>query len=150
MYCEKCGAEILDESKGCEKCGKNIDQQKKKDYAWILVLLFIVGMLAFFIWAILTNPYSPIALKPNIQVDDTSGSQGIGYSDVSFQIYNSGNLKASNVYAKIDIVTADSEKVIASKTIFIGSLNPGDSRSMKTRVEHTNSNNLKFRVIPQY
>lgn len=54
MYCQKCGAEILDESKGCEKCGNKIEHRQRGS-GETFTYLVIIGLICLFIWALLST-----------------------------------------------------------------------------------------------
>jgi hypothetical protein len=150
MYCPECGTEIKDQSIGCDKCGKKFEKPKRKDYGYLIVFLIIVGFSFFSIWAFLINPSSPIASKPQVHVDEISRGYAFGQSAIMFHIYNSGNGVANNVFAQIYVINGDSGTTIASKRIFVGNLNPGDSKQMGTTITHANYQNIKIRIVPQY
>jgi len=154
MYCPECGIEIKDQSIGCEKCGKKVQKPKRKDYGYFIVFLIIVGFFLLFILAILIypsiSPSLPIAQKPEVHVDEITAGYAFGESAVMFHIYNSGKGAASNVFTQIDVINGDSGKIIASKRIFVGNLNSGDSKQMGTAIAHPYYKNIKFRIVPQY
>lgn len=157
MFCQKCGAENKDTAKFCQDCrlrfsndeNHKIGSQKKG--TWI-VFGFCALILLLFIWSLLTSGMFNLSIfgKPSIHIDEAHGISLFGSATIKFNIYNSGNAAANNVYALVNVIDPDTGKTLHSKRIFIGNLNPGESKSITTSLPDDIPATMKFTVIPQY
>lgn len=153
MFCPQCGLQNKDEAKFCQECGTRIVPEKKppvssKTDTSIGIIIILVMVLAF-IWSIsmMGVIHIPFFGKPSVHVADTEGVSFLGTAKIKFQIYNSGDGTANNVYANVQIINPDNLAVLQSKKVFVGNLAPGESKTMTTTISGNVPTDSKFRVI---
>ena len=116
-----------------------------------VVLLAVIGIgLLYSLSAIGLIHNIPFFGKPDINVDEIKGTTGFTGTKISFQIYNSGDAPARNVAVTITIYSGERTNPVESKHVFIGSLQPGESRRVTTDMETTGIKDAQFQIIPSY
>ena len=123
------------------------DQQGKVSFiilVAVLGLIFLIG-LSWIGWI-----HLPFFGKPDINIDEIKGNSGFSGSVISFQIYNSGDAPARNVAVTITIYSGERTNPVESKHVFIGSLQPGESRHITTEMKTTGIKDGQFQIIPSY
>ncbi len=150
MICPKCGIENPSDNKFCKDCGIPLTSapqtpHKKVNKLDKIIAIFIIiaafGALLF----IFTGGY-PLG-KPSVHIDDIQGTPNLLLSSfqIKFHIYNSGNGKAEKIYAGIGLEDAATGKTINSKSVYVGNLNPGESRIVTGTIPYSgNYQNLKY------
>ena len=156
MFCPKCGMDNPESNAFCGKCGIKLQQNisknspKKESRVWIaLVILAVVstGLVSLFLLTQIFAIHAPFVGKPSVHIDDQSGAQGFAGTKITFRIYNSGDSTAQNVAAAITIYSPDGLIALESKQIYVGNLNPGDSKQLTVDML-TTGNNLTYRIVP--
>jgi hypothetical protein len=111
-----------------------------------LTLLLILA--AILIGLVSISPFSYYIFgKSDVHVDDINGVQGFTGTTITFQIYNSGNAASENTRVTVEMYPEEGQ-ILESKTIYVGKLNPGQSKQMTTKMESSNVNNGTIRIIP--
>ncbi len=156
MYCPECGTENKDIATFCLECGAKIKPKPKKKNAAIFAFLAVV-VIIFLTWAFLSSAlFAPMSSaspfgRSQVHVDELTGTQGLQSATIKFNIYNTGDTAAKNVYAKIDLSMDDFKTIFTSKSLFVGTINPGESRPITTEIPLAyTTQKFQFRVIPQY
>jgi len=116
---------------------------------------YLVGFLCLFIFflifaAIVGLPITskhpaPNPFSPSLHVGDRTGTNWFGSLKIQFQAYNSGNAPAKNVEATINVIGSEGE-LLTSKTIFVGNLDPGESKSFTTSIYGSYPENSKYTI----
>jgi hypothetical protein len=157
MFCPKCGNENPDTNQFCGKCGTTLPSQasslqtppplKNKGMGYVWVLIIIILLIA--IWCMLISPYNPTQLKysSDLHIGEATGINGFNSLTIKFQIYNSGNAKATNVQATVKILDVNN-KILASKGVYVGNIDPGDSKTITTSIQGTFPQSSKYQIIP--
>jgi hypothetical protein len=81
------------------------------------------------------------------QDSDWSFARGCTWT-ATYQLSNSGTVPAGPVQVNIELVNADSGAVRDSRTIFVGSLEPGESRTVAAELDGECSEDYTVRAIP--
>jgi len=145
MNCKKCGHQEDNNGKFCHQCGAVLKNDKKIPiFNLIILIIFLMGLLALVLISTGT-----IFGKPHLNIGDSTGTNWFGQLKIQFQIYNSGDAPAKNVYADIQIIDKDQITIIKSKSIFVGNLQPGESKTITTTIEGTIPQDSLFRIIPR-
>jgi len=157
MFCPDCGKENTDNKYFCGNCGtclvrsptnKPVPLKSKNNN-------FIIGLIVFIILgAIFYNPImgylnTNYLGKPSLHIGEFNAVPDFWSGEIQFkfQVYNSGNGAAKNVYATIGIEDAISGKSLTSKQVYVGNLNPGESKDITAGLPSpTNLTNIKYSV----
>ena len=121
----------------------------KKDSNLGNIAIFVIVLLIIFMFGakfILFGNSLPMG-RPNIGIDDINGVEGWTGTTITFRIYNSGNAAAENVRTTVEIYPEEGP-VLESKSIYIGKINPGESKQMSTKMESSDIKNGSVRIIP--
>ncbi|HDQ07303.1 MAG TPA: hypothetical protein ENN44_00735 [Methanoculleus sp.] len=118
-----------------------------------LITLIAISLLLVFVSGCTSsgNPFNNYIPKPNLesnlltQEGDWSLSQGYFWT-AEFQIYNSGDATAKNVYATVQLVKPNNA-IRDSKRIYVGNLNPGDSTVIYVELDCDYDDDTKYSVI---
>lgn len=157
MFCPQCGLENKSDAKFCQECGARIKPAPKqltspKNGKWVNIIIISIIALAFlwYILILLGGAHIPGFGKPEIHIGDKQGIIILGTINIQFQIYNSGDASANNVYAIVQVINPDSGKILSSKKVFVGNLAPGESKSITSSIKGDFPSSSKFTIIPQY
>ncbi len=161
--CPKCGTENPNDNKFCGKCGKDISPVTKSkkingskrnkyliSYAIVILVIVSIGLIASnYLPSLFPSSLFPFG-KPSVHVDDIKGTIKFTSTQISFRIYNSGDAIARNVAVTISVSTDGIPNDVQTKHLYIGNIEPGESKQITTEVESTNIKNKSFQIIPSY
>ncbi|KQC14285.1 MAG: hypothetical protein APR63_05840 [Desulfuromonas sp. SDB] len=94
------------------------------------------------------NTYLP---KPNLQYNlltqegEWSLTKGC-YWTAEFQVYNSGDAAAKNVYAHVQLIKDGNEAIRDSQNIYVGNLNPGESSTICVELDRDCDEKVSYKV----
>jgi len=157
MFCPKCGKEKPDDKQFCGECGTSLVRSptneqvppKSKNNNFIIGLIVFIILGAIFYNPIMGYLNTNYLGKPSLHIGELNAVPDFMSGDLQFkfQVYNSGNGVAKNVYATIGIEDAISGKSLTSKQVYIGNLNPGEIKDITARLPYTGSyTNMKYTV----
>ena len=115
----------------------------------ILISLFLVFVSGCTSSGSSFNYYLP---QPNLEYNlltqegDWSLSNGLFWT-AEFQIYNTGDATAKNVYATVQLVKDNSNAIRDSTLIYVGNLNPGDSSVIYVELDRDYDEDVSYKVI---
>ena len=67
---------------------------------------------------------------------------------VTVQVYNPGNSTAGNVQVYLELVDASSGAVRDTRTVYVGSLSPGESKTVVAELDGDCVNEYNLRAVP--
>ena len=70
--------------------------------------------------------------------------------EATFQVSNTGDTGARNVELYVELVNAGNGSVRDAKKIFIGTLNPGESRSVRMDLDGECTEDYTVRAVPSF
>jgi hypothetical protein len=157
MFCPDCGKENDSSKSFCTKCGAALirnpanktEPSKPTNHTFFIgLIIFIVLCLIFYnpIMGYLNTNYLG---KPSLHLGEFDTVPNFLSGDVQykFQVYNSGNGAAKNVYATIGVTDTKSGESLASKQVFVGNLDPGESKIITATLPYSsNYAGAKFTV----
>lgn len=123
-----------------------LNKKESRGYLGFLLCVLIIFVSTGLWFLYVTNGPSLLG-KPSLGIDDINSVQGFTGTTITFRIYNSGNAASENTKVTIEIYPEEGQ-ILESKTIYIGKLNPGESKQMTTKMESANIKNGSVRIIP--
>jgi predicted nucleic acid-binding Zn ribbon protein len=151
MFCPECGKYNDDKRTFCSECGiflrkyqkKQVQSKSSPTIKWspliiIVLFLLIIGIFSPGILDLANLLDSNFFGSPNLHLGEFNIEPDIwsGKMVYKFQVYNSGNGNAQNVYASIGIENTITGNIIASKEVFVGNLKPGESRTITASLNY--------------
>jgi len=147
MICPQCKNQNDDNQAYCENCGTQLKQpnispennnQRKsylKDIIAIFLIIFVIWLVAgqqSIILSLLGSPFG----QPSAHIGEMSVTSNIwdGTTTFNIQVYNSGNAVAKNVYVDLTVYNSDKSKTLASKNLFVGNIEPGQTRTATSTI----------------
>lgn len=95
------------------------------------------------------NTLSPLQVYFISQDGDWSPSRGC-YWDISYQVYNAGDIPLKNVRLTIELINANSGAVRDSRDIAIGAMAPGTAQEITGELDGECTNEYTVRAVPSF
>lgn len=153
MICPKCQKENPDSQAYCGSCGFSLNHPAQKESPKktnskgnIVAIICILIAIGFFI--ILILPTVALFGTPEVHLSELHGTPNplTGEFIFKYQVYNSGNGKATNVYTTISLKDK-SGNTIASKQVFVGNIDPGQTIPITATLPYSGSySNIEYSV----
>jgi ribosomal protein L40E len=158
MFCPECGTENPEHNKYCWNCGTKIQRPPAPEPSakpllkggylvgllWLFGLFLVLGVAGCLVISLNHSAQNPFS--PSLHVDDNTGVNWFGIVKFQFRVYNSGYTPAKNVAATIKVIGSKGE-LLASKTVDVGNLDPGESTTITTNVDGSYPEGSKYSIL---
>lgn len=157
MFCPECGSENPEQNNFCWKCGTKIRRPPAPESStkpllrggylvgllWLFCLFLVLGAAGCLVISLNHSAQNPFG--PSLHVDENTGVNWLGIVKFQFRVYNSGYAPAKNVEATINVMGSKGE-LLASKTVYVGNLDPGESTMITTNVYGSYPEGSKYTI----